>query len=288
MSSSAAASGRQENVRLDPVKCKDGSRPNVLLAEDSPAARVLTGALLNHIGCDVDVAEHGEEALTYIRNYDYDLVLMDIEMPVMDGVVAAKEIRTMGGTAAATPIVALSAFLADTKRSSFWQQHFDIALSKPAGKHQLHATISQVLDYCPGQSKWLNASNDVEELSSEKSVEIVEEYKLAKIFDNIALANQIALLRTASNRMSLYSGDLAFKQDCAIDEDIIRILEKLRGLSATFAASRLYHLTSGLRDDIQDKAGVGFNRRVGDVCDCANQTAKILRQKYQTLSEGEI
>jgi len=288
MSSSAAASGRQENVRLDPVKCKDGSRPNVLLAEDSPAARVLTGALLSHIGCDVDVAEHGEEALTYIRNYDYDLVLMDIEMPVMDGVVAAKTIRTMGGTAAATPIVALSAFLADTKRSSFWQQHFDVALSKPAGKHQLHATISQVLDFNPAQSKWLNDSKDIEESLPEEVVELVENYKLERILSSIAYEDQIALLKTASASMSRYSGDLAFRQDCAIEDDVIHILENLRGLSATFAASRLFHLTSGLSADILDKAGAGFNRQVGDICDCANQTAEILKQKYQTLPEGEV
>jgi CheY-like chemotaxis protein len=136
----------QEGSKLHPLKCRDGSQPSVLLAEDSPAARILTGALLKRIGCIVDTAEHGEEALCFVRENAYDLVIMDIEMPVMDGVVAAREIRTLKGDVAKTPIIALSAFLADTKRSDFWNEHFDIALSKPAGKHQLHSTITKVLE----------------------------------------------------------------------------------------------------------------------------------------------
>ena len=288
MSLTAAASGEKENVRLDPIKCRDGSRPNILLAEDSPAARVLTGALLNHIGCDVDAAEHGEEALSYIKNQNYDLVLMDIEMPVMDGVVAAKEIRTMGGTAAATPIVALSAFLADTKRSSFWQEHFDVALSKPAGKHQLHATISQVLDHNRVPSKWLKGDNDVQELSVEANRVLVDEAKLARILLNICVADQVALLKTASTEMSLYSGELAFKKNNTAGDDIIAILQKLCGLSTTFAASGLHMMAGRLSADICNSENIDFNRRILTVCECADRTAEVLQQKCQKLPGGEI
>ena len=288
MSVAASAFGGKENVKLDPLRCQDGSRPNILLAEDSPAARVLTGALLNRIGCDVDAAEHGEEALSYIKNQNYDLVLMDIEMPVMDGVVAAQEIRTMGGTAATTPIVALSAFLADTKKSDFWQQHFDVALSKPAGKHQLHATISQVLGFDPARSKWLNSESGDERQSQAVTNELVEEHKLAIILANICGADQTALLKTASAEMSLYSGELATGYGRLSNEDIVHILHKLRGLSTTFAAGVLHHMVSGLNADISSGANVDLNRQIMAICNCADRTAEVLLQKIQTLPEVTV
>ena len=128
-----------------PLKRADGRRPSILLAEDSTAARILTAAMLGHIGCDVDAVEDGEEAVNQFRLGNYDLIILDVEMPVMDGVDAARNIRTLDGEETATPIIALSAFLADTKRHSFWEDNFDLALAKPAGKQQLHAAIGKVL-----------------------------------------------------------------------------------------------------------------------------------------------
>ena len=100
---------------IDPRAClkrADGARPRLLIAEDFESARILTAALLRRMGCDVDTAEHGEEALAQARHARYDIILLDIEMPVMDGVCAAREIRLLEGDAAKTPLMALSAFLA--------------------------------------------------------------------------------------------------------------------------------------------------------------------------------
>ena len=74
----------------------DGSRPRILFAEDSDTVRLVTAALLRRMGCDVDAVEHGEEAVLRARRHNYDLVLLDIEMPVMDGMIAARAIRALG------------------------------------------------------------------------------------------------------------------------------------------------------------------------------------------------
>ena len=128
------------------LRCADGSRPRLLLAEDSVTARILTAALLKRMGAEVDAVEHGEEALDHVRNNDYDLVLLDIEMPVMDGMIAAREIRALDGRASKTPLMALSAFLADSAKCSSWRESFDHAISKPAGRAELHSAIQFVLN----------------------------------------------------------------------------------------------------------------------------------------------
>jgi len=127
------------------IICRDGSKPRILFAEDSDAARTLTAALLTKMGCEVDAVEHGEHALTHASEHTYDLILLDIEMPVMDGVCAARKIRELGGRPANVPIMALSAFLADTAKVGSIREEFDLALAKPAGRDALHDAIQTML-----------------------------------------------------------------------------------------------------------------------------------------------
>jgi CheY-like chemotaxis protein len=127
------------------LKHADGSRPRVLYAEDSTASRVVTTAMLKRMGLDVDAVEDGELALRQAEKASYDVILLDIEMPIMDGVTAARGIRALGGHSSNTPILALSAFLADSTEVSDWRDAFDHALPKPANGNELHRAISGVL-----------------------------------------------------------------------------------------------------------------------------------------------
>ncbi len=122
----------------------DGGRPRLLLAEDSDPVRVVTAAMLKGMGCDVEAVVHGEEAVKSASANQFDVIVLDIEMPVMDGITAARSIRRLGG--ARTPIMALSAFLADAMQSASWSDTFDIALPKPANRNELHAAVQAALD----------------------------------------------------------------------------------------------------------------------------------------------
>ena len=67
------------------LRARNGEAPQLLLAEDSPAARILTAALLRRMGCSGDEAEHGEEALEAVRSRAYHTIILDIEMPEKNG-----------------------------------------------------------------------------------------------------------------------------------------------------------------------------------------------------------
>ena len=107
--------------------------------------RVLTTAMLKAMGCLVEPVVHGEEALHCAVMQPFDLIILDIEMPVMDGITAARSIRKLGGAAARTPLMALSAFLADAMRQAEWSETFDIALPKPANRRELFAAVKAAL-----------------------------------------------------------------------------------------------------------------------------------------------
>jgi CheY-like chemotaxis protein len=150
--SSVVADPLLPGSRPSPLQCRDGRRPRIILAEDSVAARILTALLLRRMGCEVDAVEHGEEALSHVMDRAYDVVILDIEMPVMDGVAAARKIRSLGGAPAATPIVAFSAFLADTQ-ADVGRHLFDAILAKPAGRQALRAVLQRVLASGPGAAR---------------------------------------------------------------------------------------------------------------------------------------
>ena len=118
-----------------------GSKMSVLYAEDQTSSRVVTAALMRKLGYDVDAVEDGELALQKAMLKSYDIILLDIEMPVMDGVTAARRIRNEAHLCKGAPILAMSAYLADTTEDSAWRSLFDCALPKPASSDELKMAL---------------------------------------------------------------------------------------------------------------------------------------------------
>lgn len=123
----------------------DGAKRRVLYAEDQTTTRVVTTALLERMGYEVVAVEDGELALEQAKLNSFDVILLDIEMPVMDGVTAARSIRREVPNAKSTPILALSAFLADSTEHSVWRDAFDSAVPKPAKGYELNRALQAAL-----------------------------------------------------------------------------------------------------------------------------------------------
>lgn len=122
------------------------SNLHVLLAEDNLMNRRLVERFLEKLGHTVEVAQDGQRALEMVRKGQFDLVLMDMRMPVMDGVEATRKIRSLesaeGGHLA---IVALTANAFEEDRNVCWQAGMDGFLSKPVSLASLQAEIHRVL-----------------------------------------------------------------------------------------------------------------------------------------------
>ena len=119
----------------------DGPKRRVLLAEDNQINAVLATAIIRRAGHHVDVAGNGQEALETLAQAPYDVVLMDMHMPVMDGLEATRRIRGEGGEAASLPIVALTANAMRADRETCLEAGMDDFLSKPFDPGDLIAKI---------------------------------------------------------------------------------------------------------------------------------------------------
>jgi two-component system, sensor histidine kinase LadS len=116
---------------------------NVLLVEDNIDNQKLIKVLLTELGVDVVCADDGHQAIETVMQQEFDLVLMDIQMPVLDGLKAIKAIRTSGFT---VPIIALTANVLNDEVAAYEQAGFDSHIAKPINRQEFLNIIDRYLD----------------------------------------------------------------------------------------------------------------------------------------------
>lgn len=118
---------------------------HILLAEDFEVNRKLLIPFLEQYGHTVTTAENGQEALEFLKEKTFDLILMDIKMPVMDGIEAARRIRRDGDPAvSAIPIIALTAHAIKGDRQRFLEAGMNEYISKPIQGDELLNCIEEI------------------------------------------------------------------------------------------------------------------------------------------------
>jgi two-component system, sensor histidine kinase len=132
------------DVSLDKVQ--------VLVVEDNPANRRLIGALLQPLGLEVIMACNGREAVDLFKLDMFDVVLMDMHMPVLDGLEATREIRSLSGWGAQAPIIALTANSSESDRKKCFEAGMTAFMSKPIDPRALHALIARAVTYRSSQA----------------------------------------------------------------------------------------------------------------------------------------
>jgi len=116
----------------------------ILLAEDNKVNQQFAVAFLKKAGHEVDVVENGHQAVDAVRRTDYDLVLMDIQMPELDGVGATKEIRALAAPKCAVPIIAMTANAMAGAREKYLDAGMDDYIPKPVHGESLLAKLAQM------------------------------------------------------------------------------------------------------------------------------------------------
>ncbi|KQW37953.1 ATP-binding protein [Rhizobacter sp. Root404] len=121
----------------------------VLVVEDNPVNCLVVQAMLERLGMAVELAHDGIEAVAALEAHDFDLVLMDCQMPRMDGYEAARRIRSAGHARASVPIVALTANALAEERKRCEAAGMDDYLPKPVTGDSLAKVLQQYLGPCP-------------------------------------------------------------------------------------------------------------------------------------------
>ena len=125
---------------------KDNKKYNLLLVDNSEINQLLVvKSLLNHGGFYVDVAQDGEKALQYIQVRDYDIILMDLKMPNLDGFETTKAIRSLKDRdLKKIPIVALTAFASQDQKKACLKAGMNAYISKPFKQEELISVVEKI------------------------------------------------------------------------------------------------------------------------------------------------
>jgi CheY-like chemotaxis protein len=118
---------------------------SILVVDDNEINRMLASKVLSKWGLKVSFAENGQIALDKVQQEHYDLILMDLHMPVMDGMEASKAIRQLGGHHIKVPIVALTASLFSQELETITECGMDGYVIKPFIPNELYSKVRSLL-----------------------------------------------------------------------------------------------------------------------------------------------
>ena len=221
----------------------------VLLAEDNPVNQTLAMRILERLGHKVQVVNNGREALGRSQTEEFDLILMDVQMPEMDGLEATKAIRDAeAGTGKHVSIVAMTAHAMKGDREKCLGAGMDGYLSKPIRIEELKQAMSEVKTRNMGQSSEQNSFRAIGQL----------ELLLDSVMGDRVLLTEMAELWLADSakqesqiRNGLASGDTIMVQ---------RAAHALKGSVGTFQASAAQDAAHQLEISAQDADLVGARK----------------------------
>lgn len=232
----------------DPLIEINKEKFRVLLVEDDKVNRIVLNRLLSEMGHIVDTACHGLEALMAYKNKSYDVILMDIQMPIMDGLEATKEIRLLEQGNQHIPIIALTAFALQGDRERFLAMGMDEYISKPVKINELLSLMDRVI-----QSKKHNSMTENEQKNKVKDGMNYHKVPLSKNFSEIDFymkelvkvlnhnnfneieANANILKRYFSNMDAEEMKDIAFQIELAARKGSLKgVIEKYIQLKSQF------------------------------------------------------
>jgi CheY-like chemotaxis protein/HPt (histidine-containing phosphotransfer) domain-containing protein len=238
------------SAQLNPELISQIRGARLLLVEDNEINRQVAQELLEGFGVDVTSAQNGEEAIALLKEAEFDGVLMDMQMPVMDGVTATREIRK-DPHFFKLPIIALTANVMVSEQNEFLDAGITDYIGKPIDPDRLAATLA----------KWVRPTRTAESIPLGQPVQ----NSASEPLPDFPGVNVAASVRRIGGNVTLYFSLLEKFRDqqrnfaagfrealAANDHDTAeRLAHTLRGIAGTLGAANLQDLSGLLESSIK-------------------------------------
>ncbi|GAA4346039.1 hypothetical protein GCM10023185_00200 [Hymenobacter saemangeumensis] len=210
---------------------------SILFAEDNAINQLIAVSMMSQWQVEVDIAQNGEEAVGKSWQRKYDLVLMDVQMPVMDGIEATARLRAEGNPNARTPVIALTADAVRLNQDTREDLGFNDLLNKPYSELALYKIIARVSQRAEGSELPTDAPLPASELGLHYDFELLG--KLAEDTEFIRKMLQMYLTRMPGQVQAL--------QDAVAQQDYEGIRREAHVLKSTFGTLNIQPEVSSLK-----------------------------------------
>ncbi len=252
-SEAQSATGQREADRA-PVKIQEAAQvlrgKRVLLVEDNRVNQLLATQILKKLGTLVDVANNGEDAIQHLQDERYDVVLMDIQMPVMDGLQATKLIR-LDGRFAALPIVAMSAGVTLDEQEKCSAAGMTDFIGKPIDSVQL---TSKLVELCASGEAGLSDLT-VDENAEGGYMEGFDAQRLAEVTELLGDSDMLMeLIETMRQEFVGLPDEIQNLLSLGDVETVKRKLHSLKGVAGNLGAVRIHAAALAMERQLEEGA----------------------------------
>jgi signal transduction histidine kinase/CheY-like chemotaxis protein/HPt (histidine-containing phosphotransfer) domain-containing protein len=224
---------------------------HLLLVEDNEINRQVAQEMLEGFGIDVTTAQDGEEAIALLNDEQFDGVLMDMQMPVMDGITATREIRKNPHNQK-LPIIALTANVMVSEQKEFLDAGITDYIGKPIDPDHLVATLA----------KWVRPVRSMESIPAHQilkgpATEPLPDLPGISVSESVRrIGGNVALYYSLLDKFRLKERDATARMREALASDdretAERLAHTLRGITGTLGAKNLQELAASLENSIHN------------------------------------
>lgn len=257
-----------------------GQKLNILLAEDNKTNQILATKLLTKHGYNATAVDNGQLAIKELEKNKYDLILMDVQMPVMGGFEATGLIREQEKTTGKhIPIIAMTAHAMQGDREMCLEAGMDNYISKPINPKKLYALLDNI-----GKDKNQKMLTDLSK-QSEKQPDTTAAFEISEAMKHVD--NDTELLKEIIEVFSESYPELMTQIETAIktenSEDLHRAAHSLKGMVSNFGAKAVFDTAFNLemmgKNNIMEKAEIEFVKLQSEIM----QLEVELQSKSETL-----
>jgi signal transduction histidine kinase/ligand-binding sensor domain-containing protein/CheY-like chemotaxis protein len=256
------------NILKKPMGVLPPLKGRVLVVEDQPLNREVAIGILKSLGLEVEVAHDGQQALDIMQTEAFDLILMDCEMPVMDGYSATTALRSReAGNGGHIPIVALTADATNAGRVACLAAGMDDYLAKPFRRETLHATLSRWLGSPAARTAALPPAAKPQPATAQPAASANPAPAAEPLLDGATLNALRALPRSGPKDMLSHIGEMYLLDS----RGLVASIEESLGAGNSAELARAAH------------AWRSYNGNVG-----AHGLARLCRDLEDTAREGDF
>ena len=226
----------EQKPLTEPVAFESENGRRILLVEDNKVNQLVVSRILKQKGFSVEIVNNGAKALKKCENERFDLILMDIQMPVMDGIEATQKIRKIEGHDRHTPIIALTAHALKGDRERFLSIGMDEYISKPIQMEEMFSVIEMILEK-GDRTLDINGFH----IDGDGEVSFIYQHDRNQMAIDLEFLNQIES-RISELKTSLMKGDLEITEKQAND-----LKKKCGDVGADDLKNSAFHVELSLR-----------------------------------------